>query len=136
MKIFAKLAVALFLFFIFSLYVGVAQDAYEVTGLGFKKALIFAVILFCGSFSYDISKAIVFMKDDKFDEFFTSLFKLATRLLFIAFLCIITAISYTYGTFEIKYWGTIIYLIALSQIYHVITFATQAIDSGVDGSKA
>ena len=134
--IFTKLAVSLILFFIFSLYVGVAQTAHDTLELGFKKAAIFAVILFCGSFSYDIAKTIIFMKDEKFSEFFTSLYKLSRHLIFIFLLCAITAISYTYGTFESKYWGTIVYLVALSQVYYVIRFSLQAIDAGVDGVKA
>ena len=136
MEILGKLVVALILFFVFSLYVGVVQDVYEVTELGFKKTAIFAVILFCGSFSYDIAKAIIFMKEDKFNEFFASLCKLTGHLVFIVILCVITAVLYGYDTFESKYWGTVVYLVALSQIYYVVTYTIQAINAGVDGSKA
>lgn len=132
----AQLVIASSIFFIFALYVWQVQLAYDSSIQGFQKATFFAVVIFAGGFSYDISKHLALLASDHFWSFFKHFKNGVLHFLLLVGLFIVSSYLLNKEGFEPKYWGFWIYLGALAQIYWIVDHFTKAIETASKGGES
>jgi len=109
----SQLLVSIVIFFMFIAYAWAIQLNYDANDANWKKAILFALIVFLGSFSYDVAKHLAYLKTENFKAFLThirnALLTFAVGLVLIIGLAIIWG-SNSYASIFILFTVLIVFM--------------------------
>ena len=127
-KVIIKGIISLIFFILMSIYIGLIQNAYDSNVINYSaKIVLFASIIFLGSFSYDIAKSIMFMHDGKFNDFWNNTKRGGYTFLICMVLILITALLINEGGTAMKTFGYYAYFLAFIAIGYTIYFGSEAV---------
>lgn len=121
-----KILTAGLIFFMFSLYVWLIQNAYNEEIPKYMKAILFSLTILFGGFSYDCAKKIILMEHRLFLVFINQLAEGVVYLIAMILLCILSA---TATNFEYVAAGWIAFGLAIACTIPLIVGFTSAIET-------
>ncbi|MBU0564668.1 hypothetical protein [Pseudomonas kunmingensis] len=121
-----KILTAGLIFFIFSLYVWLIQNAYNEEVPKHMKAILFSLTILFGGLSYDCAKKIMLMEHRLFLVFINQLAEGVVYLIAMILLCIL---SVTATNFEYVVAGWIAFVLAIACTIPLIVGFTSAIET-------